>query len=215
MLGLLPWRNEVNMDEPQVKEMRQMSFQPEIRAGENGKKMIAGYAVKWRQLSSPIWGIYLEKFERGAFADTLKERVNDIYAAWQHDVSETLGRSPTTLTVREDDTGLWYEIDPPTWADRHIESIERGDVRGSSFIFQAGAVEYDWESDPQYVIRTVKRAHLFEVSPVTLPAYPSSTTGVRGGEQADHVAEMIKAERARRQNTNRAYLERNRLLREI
>ncbi len=197
------------------KELRVMTFQPEIRAGENGKKMIVGYAVKWRQLSSPIWGMYLEQFERGAFVDTLRERVNDIYADWQHDVSETLGRSPNTLTLREDDTGLSYEIDPPSWADRHIESIERGDVRGSSFVFVAHVAEYDWESDPQYVIRTIKKADLYAVSPVTLPAYPSSTAGVRGGDQADQVVEMIKAERARRQQTNRAYLERNRLLREI
>lgn len=197
------------------KEIRQMPLQAEIRSGDDGNKKIAGYAVKWRQLSSPIWGVYLEQFERGAFADSLKERVNEIYAAWQHDVSETLGRSPNTLTVREDEVGLWYEIDPPSWADRHIESIERGDVRGSSFAFAAAAVEYDWESNKDYVIRTVKKAHLYEVSPVTLPAYPSSTTGVRGIDQVDQVAEMIKKERALREQNNRAYLERNKALREI
>lgn len=195
-----------------IKERRVMSLQPEIRAGDDGKKKIVGYAVKWRQLSSPIWGVYLEQFERGAFAETLRERVDDIYADWQHDVGETLGRSPKTLTLREDEVGLWYEIDPPTWAERHIESIDRGDVRGSSFVFVASVAEYDWESDPQYVIRTVKKADLYAVSPCTLPAYPSSTAGVRSEDQ---VVEMIRQERERRQQTNRAYLERNRLLREI
>ncbi len=194
------------------KELRVMTLQPEIRAGEDGRKKIVGYAVKWNQRSSPIWGVYIEQFSKGAFTDTLSERVNDIYADWQHDVSETLGRSPKTLSLQEDEIGLWYEIDPPSWAERHVESIERGDVRGSSFVFVAGVAEYDWDSDPQYVIRTVKKADLYAVSPVTLAAYPSSTAGVRS---ADQVAEMIRVERERRNNNNRAYLERNKALRDL
>lgn len=194
------------------REYRILQLQPEIRAGQDGKKIIAGYAVQWRKLSSPIWGVWREQFEPGAFTQSLSDRANEIFATWQHDMGETLGRSPNTLTLREDEVGLYYEITPPTWADRHIESIERGDVRGSSFTFVATVDEYDYEIDPNYVIRTVKRAELYEVAPVTMPAYPSSTAGVRSD---DPIAEKIRAEQARREKKTSDYLERNRALRDL
>jgi HK97 family phage prohead protease len=197
------------------KEIRVLLFQPEIREGANGKKTIEGYAVKWQQLSNPIYGTFREQFEKGAFSQTLIDRASDIFATWQHDFGEVLGRSPNTLSVTEDEVGLRYVIDPPSWAERHIETIQRGDVRGSSFTFVATRVEYDWESDPNYVIRTVRQAQLFEVAPVTLPAYPQSTAGVRSEQD---VAEYIKGEKARRQQEQirmREHLERNRALRDI
>jgi HK97 family phage prohead protease len=185
---------------------------PEIRAVANGKKIIAGYAVKWRSYSEPIWGMYLEQFERGAFTASLTENVNDIYADWQHDAREILGRSPNTLTLREDEIGLWYEITPPSWADKYIETIERGDVRGSSFVFISQVDERDYEADPNYVVRTVRKATLIAVSPVTNPAYLDSSAGVRS---EDPLVEIIRAERERRKKIDRAYLERNKAIREL
>lgn len=197
---------------PELKEMRVLQFAPEVRAGENGQKKIAGYAVKWEQLSAPIWGLWKEKFRAGAFEQSLSERVNDIFATWQHDVRDTIGRSPATLTLREDETGLWYEILPPSWAERFVESIERGDVRGSSFTFIAQTEEWDYASDPDYVIRTVTRAQLYEVAPVTNPAYPQSTTGVRSEQD---MAEMVKVEKAKRSSDYQKYLERQKALRDM
>lgn len=193
-------------------EIRTLPLAPEIRAGDDGKKKITGYAVKWRSLSQPIWGMYREQFERGAFTATLSARVSDIYADWQHDPKEILGRSPNTLTLREDDTGLWYEIDPPSWADKYVESIERGDVRGSSFMFISQVDERDFTADPDYVIRTVRKADLIAVSPVTNPAYLTSTAGVRS---EDPLVEIIRAERERRKNLTSAYLERNKAIRAL
>lgn len=184
----------------------------EIRQGEDGIKKIVGYAVRWGMLSQPIWGVYREKFERGAFSSSLLNRQNDIYATWQHDVRDTLGRSPNTLAVSEDENGLRYEITPPSWAERHLETIERGDVRGSSFTFMAQVAEYDWDTDPDYVIRTVKRAELYEVAPVTNPAYLQSTVGVRSDQQ---VAEYIRSEREKRTRAQNQYLARQKALRDI
>jgi HK97 family phage prohead protease len=194
------------------KEIRIWECQPEIRLGENGKRTIEGYAVKWRQLSNPIYGTFREMFEKGAFSQSIIDRASDIFATWQHDFGEVLGRSPNTLSVQEDEIGLRYVIDPPKWAEKYVETIQRGDVRGSSFTFVASRVEYDWESDPQYVIRTVRQAQLYEVAPVTMPAYPQSTAGVRSEQD---VAEFIRAEKSKRQNQTRDYLERNRALRDI
>lgn len=150
---------------------------PEIRKIDGEPSKIIGYAVRWDQLSLPIYGMFKEQFRKGAFTNHMA----DVYASWQHDSREVLGRTPSTLTLLEDDVGLRYEITTPSWADKHIETIERGDVRGSSFIFRAIKDEWD-ESDPSMAIRSVLEAELIEVSPVTRPAYPSSSVGVRSAE---------------------------------
>jgi HK97 family phage prohead protease len=174
----------------ETKEQRQILLpesRPEVRRVDGEPAKIIGYAVRWDQLSHPIFGMFQERFKRGAFTSSL---INpDVYAAWQHDAREVLGRTPNTLFLAEDDIGLRYEIIPPNWAERHIETIERGDVRGSSFIFRAVVDEWD-ESNPDMTIRTVTEAELFEVSPVTTPAYPQSSVGVRSAEDVyrDHLA---------------------------
>lgn len=165
------------------KEMRAVTeMTPQVSKtdddGDTGK--IVGYAVKWDELSNPMWG-FQEKFARGAFADCLANNP-DVYAAWNHDPAEVLGRTPSTLTVVEDDIGLRYEIQAPEWAERYLETIERGDVRGSSFIFRPVTQEWD-ESNPDMAIRTITGAELYEVSPVTTPAYPTSSVGVRSADK--------------------------------
>ena len=165
------------------REQRSNVFLPsvELRAAEEEGKMkkIIGYAVKWDSRSNPIWGLFQEQFRKGAFQKSLSNQ--EVVATWQHRMEEVLGRTPGTLTVAEDEVGLRYEIDPPSWAERHIETIERGDVRGSSFIFRAIKEEWD-ESDPDMALRTVTEASLFEVCPVTIPAYPQSVASARSAE---------------------------------
>jgi HK97 family phage prohead protease len=160
------------------KEQRSNKLKVEVRA-QDDKKKIVGYAVKWEQLSDPIWGYFQEQFRKGAFANSLRE--NEVIATWQHNFEKILGRTPGTLTVEEDNIGLRYEIDPPSWADNYVETIERGDVSGSSFTFRATKTEWD-DTNPDMSIRTVIEAELIEVAPVTFPAYPQSETGVRSAE---------------------------------
>ncbi|MNK84041.1 Caudovirus prohead protease [compost metagenome] len=169
--------------EKKTKEQRELPLQGsklEVRRLDGEPAKIIGYAVRWEQLSKPIFGYFQEKFARGAFAASL---INpDVYAAWQHDSREVLGRTPNTLVLTEDEIGLRYEITPPSWAEKYLETIERGDVRGSSFIFRAVREEWD-ESNEDMAIRTVHEAELFEVSPVTTPAYPQSSVGIRSAEE--------------------------------
>jgi HK97 family phage prohead protease len=164
----------------ETKEIRTVLLpesKPEVRKIEGEPTKIIGYAVRWEQLSVPIYGMFQERFSKGAFTN----RMADVYASWQHDSREVLGRTPNTLQLFEDDTGLRYEITPPSWAEKYVETIERGDVRGSSFIFKSVREEWD-DSNPDMPIRSVREAELIEVSPVTRPAYPSSSVGIRSEE---------------------------------
>jgi hypothetical protein len=57
--------------------------------------------------------------------------------------------------------------------------MERGDVSQSSFGFKVRADGDSWtEDDDGFPLRTLTRISLFDVSPVTYPAYIDSTSGV-------------------------------------
>ena len=146
----------------------------EMRAAEDGKKHIVQRAVPYGELSVDLGG-WREVIVAGAFGIT-----GDIRALWQHLSHQVLGRTTTgTLRLTEDETGIYSEIDPPdtTWARDAIVSIERGDVDGSSFGFYVD--EDEWILTEREVIRRVKQGRLVEVSPVTFPAYPTTSTSVR------------------------------------
>lgn len=149
----------------------------EIRADEDAAKIphIVGYAARFEQLSEPIW-FFREKIRHGAFNKSLLEY--DQRAFWNHDTSDILGRvSAGTLSLKEDDNGLWVDINPPDSpvGRSHVESIRRGDVKGMSFGFQAVREEWDEEDS----IRTLIEVKLFEVSPTPIPAYPTTSAQIR------------------------------------
>lgn len=155
-----------------------LATQVEVRTTEEeNSRQISGYAVKWEQLSQKLGWFYRfqEKFTKGAFTDSLQ---NDTQRAlWNHNTDIVLGSTKNkTLTLEEDEVGLRFDINLPnsTWGNDVYESIKRGDVDGVSFGFSMQTEEWD-ESDPDNVIRTVKKAKLFEVSPTPFPAYEGST----------------------------------------
>lgn len=150
----------------------------ELRAdGEGEERTLKGYAAVFNQLSEPMWGMR-EKIRPGAFAKTIQE--SDIRAVWNHNADLVLGRTKNgTLSLREDEHGLWVEIRPPAtnWATDYLESIRRGDVDQMSFGFET--VRDYWEGEEGQQIRTLVEVRLFEVSPVTFPAYPQTEVSLR------------------------------------
>ena len=160
-----------------------------VKFGEESKKpMITGYAAVFNKLSEDL-GYFREKIEPGAFKAAIK--ISDARALFNHDMNYVLGRqSNETLRLTEDEKGLYMEVDPPDTQiirDLVLAPIERGDVREQSFAF---TVESDkWtgldEKNKEDPIRTItKVAELFDVSPVTYPAYPDTAVGVRSLEVA-------------------------------
>jgi len=124
---------------------------------------------------------FKEQVKRGAFKKSLKEA--DVAALWNHDPNVVLGRNRSgTLRLSEDDNGLHYEVDlPNTQSARDLYTlIERGDIYQSSFSFEI--VKEDWEfpeeSDRDLPHRTIREVRLFDVSPVTYPASPTTDVDV-------------------------------------
>ena len=147
---------------------------------ENGLPSIEGHAALFDSLSQDLGGVFpfKEKIRAGAFKASIGK--DDIRALWNHDPNYVLGRNKAgTLDLEETDKGLKVRIQPPDtqWARDLTESIKRGDVTQMSFGF---ICEKDsWASEEGQDIRTLERVRLFDVSPVTFPAYLDTDVGVR------------------------------------
>jgi HK97 family phage prohead protease len=140
---------------------------------------------------------YFERIEPTAFDEALDEQ-HDTRALFNHDPSQILGRSSAgTLRLSVDAVGLRYEIDvPDTQLGRDLStSIQRGDVTGSSFAFtvrEDGAkIERDKQSGT--TVRRLVSLNLHDVGPVTVPAFASTTTGVRSEENIQEAREALEA----------------------
>jgi hypothetical protein len=160
-------------------EKRIYSSTIEIEKREDGEaKSIIGHAAVFDLLSENLGG-FREKIDKGAFDDVLND---DVRALVNHEDSLILARSPKTLSLSVDDKGLVYKISPVgkrSYEKDLIESLERGDVSQSSFQF---SVEDDsWDEDEEgRVVRTIKKfKRLYDVSPVTFPAYPDTDSAAR------------------------------------
>lgn len=137
---------------------------------------IRGYAAVFNQLSEELmW--FRERIIPGAFKNSLK---NDVRALVSHDSSRILGRTKSgTLTLREDEHGLYTEITPPNTTLGHdtVESIKRGDLDQMSFGFNV--VNARWAVEDGKDIRELLEVDLFDVSVVAFPAYPQTEVSVR------------------------------------
>lgn len=159
-------------------ERRSVPTEFEIRS--EGKSFaFYGYALKWDARSGNLGG-FRERVALGATSEAIQS--DDIRALYNHDPNLVLGRNRSnTLRLSEDSTGLHYEVDMPdtTYARDLATSMERGDVSQSSFGFKVRADGDSWtEDDDGFPLRTLTRVSLFDVSPVTYPAYTDSTSGV-------------------------------------
>lgn len=153
----------------------------EARAEGNSFK-IAGYAAVFNTRSQNLGG-FVEEVMPGCFTKTLQEA--DIRALWNHNADHVLGRNKSdTLRLSQDSRGLHYEVDlPDTQVARDLyESISRGDVTQSSFGF--AAIEDDFMADEEAgLLRQLREVQLFDVSPVTYPAYLDASIGKRAMER--------------------------------
>lgn len=151
--------------------------QLELR-GEEKKPVISGYAAVFNSPTN-IGSMFREVIKPGAFARAIKEN-QDVRALVDHIPDKILGRTKSgTLRLSEDEKGLRYEIDPPntTVATDLLESIRRGDIDQSSFAFTPKS--QTWRKDGEQLVREINDVDLYDVSPVTYPAYESTSVSVR------------------------------------
>ncbi len=124
-----------------------------------------------------------ETIAPGAFSDVLKD---DVRCLFNHDADHVLGRTTNgTLNMADDSKGLFYtnQMDPNTRIGKDVYSyIRRGDVTGCSFAFIVGDATYTEtvNGNRTEIVRTInKLSNLYDVGPVTYPAYPQTSIDAR------------------------------------
>ena len=153
----------------------------DIRSAGDGNTLI-GHAAIFNS-ETVIASMFREMIAPRAFRKSIKE--SDVRALFNHNPDVVLGRNKAgTLRLKEDEQGLAYEIDlPDTQAARDLwTSIDRGDISQSSFAFSIVKElhsEPDEEAGETMPLYTVKEARLFDVSPVTYPAYEDTEVTAR------------------------------------
>lgn len=159
------------------------SAELQVQAEGEGPARLVGYAALFNRRSEVLFGSFVEVIAPGAFGPALKGA--DVRCLWNHDSSYVLGRTRSgTLRVEEDELGLRMEVTPPDvqWARDLMASIERGDVDQMSFGFRVARDE--WQEQGDLLVRTILEIEeLYEVSPVTFPAYPDTAVAVRSLER--------------------------------
>lgn len=169
----------MNKNDPALRERRHRAFDvSEFRVESRGKaSTIVGHAAVFNSLSEDLGG-YREIIAPGAFSDL---GAKGVFALWNHDERFIIaGTNDGSLRLAEDSVGLHVEMDPmdtPTIRDLVIEPIRRGLVNKMSFAFDS--VDDSWGKDGGIDVRTIKSVRLYDVSPVTFPAYRQTDISMR------------------------------------
>ena len=154
----------------------------ETRSDDGEKPVIEGYAAVYNVESDNLGG-FVEIIEPGFFSKVLSD---DVRSLWNHNDDLVLGRTKSgTLTIEDTNTGLHTVTLPPdnTWGRDALVSMQRGDVDQMSFAFAVREGGDRWERRADGImVRTLLpggAAGLYDISPVTYPAYPQTSAAVR------------------------------------
>jgi HK97 family phage prohead protease len=173
-------------------ERRILSHKVEIRSESEGEEMekmpmtISGYAAMFNQPADMGW--YEEVINERAFEGC---DMTDVAALFNHDMnmllSRTNGNAETGLNLTIDEVGLKYEFKALNeCAEKVAEDIKLGYVSKSSFGFYVENAIWEELVDADgrtYDRRTImKISKLQDVSPVTFPAYGSTSVEARNFE---------------------------------
>lgn len=142
----------------------------------------------WYEVDSAWEGRFMERIAPGAFADTIAEDRASMRVTLNHGHDPQAGDKPLgpIKVLEEDGVGAAYEVSLlDTSYNRDILPGLKADLYGSSFRFTVLSDEWEKEPDASDVNpdglpeRTITRTRVSEFGPVTFPANPAASAGVR------------------------------------
>jgi len=181
----------------ELQVVRALKRSPEVRvAADDAPSDVLGQLTghftvfdSWYRINSFWEGTFLERTVTGAFTKTMAERRAQIVTAFNHGSDPQIGdKSLGPLDdLREDATGGYYDISllDTSYNRDLLPALKRG-LYGASFRFQT--IRDEWNDEPErsdhnpdgIPERTILEARLYELGPVTYPASPAATAGMRG-----------------------------------
>jgi HK97 family phage prohead protease len=143
----------------------------------------------------------MERVAPGAFLRTFVEDRASMRVLLQHGRDPQLGEKPLgpILTLREDEHGAYYEVPLFDGVPSLVVEGLRAGQYGASFRFRVLLEEIAEQPEPSdynplgLPERTIQDAQVLEFGPVTFPAYPDATAGVRSLSDWYHGADRRAA----------------------
>lgn len=169
-------------------------------ANENGMPTLFGHFARfdeWTEIDSWYEGNFMERLAPGAFKKTFREQTPIVL--FQHGRDGSCGDKPLGApeVLREEDDGAYYEVPllDASYVRDLVPGLEAG-LYGASFRFsvmreefveEPGVSDHNPKGLPE---RTIKELRCSEFGPVSFPAYPGATAGVRSMTDEYLVARM-------------------------
>lgn len=150
-----------------------------IRRSNSESREIEGYGIVFNKRFK-LWSNHYEEIAPGA-GDYFRKNGIDVLSCFNHDFNKVLGRTLSgSMRFEIDETGVKYivKVAKTTYGDDLLASVERGDIRGSSFMFRSKVTE--WIEEENSSIRRIKEfSQVREMGPVVNPAYIDTTVAKR------------------------------------
>lgn len=153
----------------------------------------------WYRIDSFWEGTFLERTVPGSFKKTIAERGSQVKVLFNHGMDLNIGDKVLSVpqVIEERANGPYLEGSLfDTSYNRDLLPGLRAGAYGSSFMFEV--LGESWNHDPGASSsnpdglpeRTITEVRLHEAGPVTWPANPDATAGIRSG--ADWYAEQVQ-----------------------
>lgn len=163
----------------------------DIANGDEAMPVMEGhFAVfnEWTEIHSYWEGNFMERIAPGAFKKTFSEQRDSMKVLFNHGMDFGIGDKPLgpIEDLREDDIGAFYAVQ--LLAADYVRELVPGleaNLYGASFRFRV--IREEWVDDVEphdenpkgLPERTLKELQVPEFGPVTFPAYPNATAGLR------------------------------------
>ncbi len=186
-----------------VDVVRAVGAPPQLRkATDDGLGLLSGHFStfnNWYSVSSMWEGDFLERTAPGFTKQTIAEDRGGMRVLFNHGFDTMAGDKVLgpIQDLREDKTGAYYEVPLfDTSYNRDLLPGLKAGVYGASFRMRVQEDSWNDEPDPSdynpkaLPERTITRAKVMEFGPVTFPANPDATAGMRS--MTDHYYEQLK-----------------------
>ncbi|WP_344248228.1 HK97 family phage prohead protease, partial [Actinocorallia libanotica] len=161
----------------------------------------------WYEIDSLWEGRFLERTIKGSFKRTIRNNGAGLKVLFNHGRDMTIHQKvlgvPARLEERETSPYMEVPLLDTSYNRDLVPGLQAG-AYGSSFMFDVVRESWDYDPGPSdynpdgIPERTVEEVRLYEAGPVTWPANPDATAGLRSG--ADWLMEQLavqdSAERA-------------------
>lgn len=162
---------------------------------EDKQVYVEGMGIVYNSKTEIYPGIF-ESILPGAFSESLST-FRTVKSFINHKPSEILSttRSEPALEILDGDNFLEFSapIPPTTYGNDLIVNLKRGNIKGASFSFSISENGDHYKKLPDGSLhRTITEATIYEVGPVTNPAYEQTEVSLRNKEFFDSLKKSIE-----------------------